>query len=77
MVVFLLSLADGPAAVAQAPPLPPPPPPQELAVPQDPMCYDYYLKMHDIEFGTLEYVTKRNKMLEARCGAFHRAESGK
>lgn len=77
MVVFLLSLVDGPAAVAQAPPLPPPPPPQELAVPQDPVCYDYYLKMRYIKFATLEYVVNRNKMLEARCGAFHQAEPEK
>lgn len=40
--------------------------------PQDQGCYNYYLKMRDIEFGSLEYVVKRDKKLELRCGAYRR-----
>lgn len=45
--------------------------------PEDRECYAYYLKMRDIDFGTLEYVVNRNKTLELRCGAYYRAEPEK
>lgn len=45
---------------------------KEIPKPEDGVCYAYYLKMRDMELGTSEYIVNRNKILEARCGAFHR-----
>lgn len=76
MVALLLAQSPGHQGLAPVP-QGPSSPPQEQAVPQDPVCHDYHLKMHDFEIGSREFLMNRNKRLDFKCGAFHGSNPNK